>query len=55
MVALFLTTTITCSQALGIIHKIKSNGALPQYLKTELIEIIRETIPTCPVIIKKDE
>jgi len=54
MVALFLTTTITCSQAFSVIHKIKSNGAIPEYLKTELIETIRETIPTCPVKIKKD-
>jgi len=54
MSALFLTTTITCSQALGIIRKIKSNNVLPEYVKTELIEIIRETIPTCPVIVKKD-
>ena len=54
MVALFLTTTITCSQALSVIHKIKSNSALPEYLKTELIETIRETIPTCPVKVKKD-
>jgi len=54
MVALFLTTVITCSQALSVIQKIKNNGALPQYLKNELIETIRETIPTCPVIVKKD-
>ena len=54
MIALFLTTTITCSQAFSIIQKIKSNGTIPEYLKTELIETIRETIPTCPVIVKKD-
>jgi hypothetical protein len=54
MVALFLTNIITCSQALSVIHKIKSNSALPEYLKTELIETLRETIPTCPIKVKPD-
>lgn len=54
MFALFLTTTITCSQAVVLLNKIRSNNTLPDYLKTELIETIRETIPTCPVKVKKD-
>ena len=54
MVALFLTTTITCSQAFSVIQRIRSNGAIPTSLKNELIETIRETIPTCPVKVKKD-
>ena len=54
MVALFLTTIITCSQAVSVIRKIEANGAIPISLKNELIETIRETIPTCPVIVKKD-
>lgn len=55
MVALFLTTTITCSQAVSILNRIRTHNALPDFLKTELIQTIRETIPTCPVIVKKDE
>jgi len=54
MVALFLTTTITCSQAVSLLNRIKSHSALPDFIKTELIQTIRETIPTCPVIVKKD-
>ena len=54
MVALFLTTIISCNQAVKLLDRIKSNNALPEYLKTELIQTIRETIPTCPVIVKKD-
>ena len=54
MVALFLTTTITCSQAVSILNKIRNHSYLPDYIKTELIQTIRETIPTCPVKIKKD-
>jgi len=55
MVALFLTTTITCSQAFSVIQRIRSNGALPVFLKEELIQELRQVIPTCPIFIKQDE
>ena len=54
MVALFLTTIISCKQAFGIIQRIQSNNMLNETAKTELIEMIRDTIPSCPVTIKKD-
>jgi len=55
MVALFLTTTITCGQAFELFSRIRKNHSLSPELRTELIETIRETIPTCPVIIKENE
>lgn len=55
MTALFLTTTITCSQALNLLNRIQSHRSLPDFVKTELIQVIRETIPTCPVKIKKND
>ena len=54
MVVLFLTTVISCKQAFGIIQRIQTNVMLNETAKIELIEMIRETIPTCPVTIKKD-
>jgi hypothetical protein len=54
MVVLLASTIITCSQAVSVIRKIEANGAIPTSLKNELIQTIRETIPTCPVIVKKD-
>jgi hypothetical protein len=54
MIALFLTTTITCSQAQNILSRIQSQRNLPNYIKTELIEEIKKVIPTCPVKIKND-
>jgi hypothetical protein len=54
MIGLFLTTTITCSQAVQIIKRIQTHISLPQPVKVELVEIIRKVIPTCPVVIKKD-
>ena len=54
MFALFLTTIITCSQAFELLSRIQSNNALPNYIKVEIIDQIRETIPTCPVKVKED-
>jgi len=54
MVALFLTTVISCKQAFGLIYRIQTNSLLNETAKTELIQILRETIPSCPVTIKKD-
>lgn len=54
MIALFLTTTITCSQAQGLLNRIQTHKSLPNYVKIELLEEIKKVIPTCPVKIKKD-
>jgi len=54
MVALFLTTTISCSDALNIIHRITKVVGLTQLQKTEIVQEIRKSIPFCPVIVKKD-
>lgn len=54
MISLFLTTTITCSQAVQIINRIQTHINISQQVKIELIETIRKIIPTCPVIVKKD-
>ena len=54
MVALFLTTTISCSDALNIIQRITKVVGLTQLQKTEIVQEIRKSIPFCPVIVKKD-
>ena len=54
MVALFLTTTISCSDALNIIHRITNVVGLTQQQKTEIVQEVRKSIPFCPVIVKKD-
>lgn len=54
MTALFLTTVITCSQAYEVINRIMTHKFLSNEIRLELVNIIRETIPTCPVKIKKD-
>jgi len=54
MVTLFLTTVISCKQAFGIIQRIQTNVMMSETAKIELIEMLRDTIPSCPVTIKKD-
>ena len=54
MVALFLTTVISCKQAFGIIQRIQTNVMLNETAKIELIEMLRQTIPSCPVKVEKD-
>ncbi len=54
MVALLLTTTISCSDAVKIINRLVSVTGLTPLQKTEIIQEVRKTIPFCPVVIKKD-
>lgn len=54
MVALFLATTISCTDALNIIQRITKVVGLTQLQKIEIVQEIRKTIPFCPVIVKKD-
>jgi hypothetical protein len=54
MVALLLTTTISCADALKIINRIVNVTGLTPLQKTEIIQEVRKTIPFCPVVIKKD-
>jgi hypothetical protein len=52
--ALFLTVSISCSQAWNLLQRITQVVGLTELQKTEIISEIRKTIPFCPVTIKKD-
>lgn len=54
MVALLLTTTISCSQALAVIDRVTKVVGLTTQQRIEIIQVIKEYIPTCPIQIKKD-
>ena len=55
MVALFLTTTISCNDGFVLIQRIGKAFNLSPLEKIELIQVIRETIPTCPLKVVPDE
>ena len=50
----FLTATISCSQALGVIQRVTRVVGLTEVQKTEIVQELRKTIPFCPVAIKPD-
>jgi hypothetical protein len=54
MIVLLTTSIISCSQAMGIIHRLTKVVGLTESQKVEIIQEIRKTIPFCPVTIKKD-
>lgn len=55
MVALFLTTTISCSDAFSIISRISGVVGLTNQQRIEILQVIRQSIPTCPLIIKQND
>lgn len=55
MVSLLLTMTITCTQAMNIIHRLTKIVGLTDIQKSEIIQEIRKSAPFCPVTIKKDD
>jgi hypothetical protein len=54
MVALLLTTTISCSDAFKIINNITRVVGLSESQKTELIKTIQQSIPSCPVKVESN-
>jgi hypothetical protein len=55
MVALLLTTTISCSEALTIINRVSKVINLTPQQRIEIIEVIRQSVPICPITIVSDE
>jgi hypothetical protein len=55
MVALFATTVISCSDAFKIVNRIGNVVGLSYQQKIELIQVISQHIPTCPLKIVPDE
>jgi hypothetical protein len=52
--SILISITISCNQALNLLHRITKVVGLTELQKTEIITEIRKTIPFCPVTIKKD-
>jgi hypothetical protein len=53
MVELFLTTTISCKSAVGLLQRISKSIMLTEQQKVEVIAEIRRIIPSCPINIDK--
>jgi hypothetical protein len=55
MVSLLLTTTISCTDALGVLNRLQKVIGLSQQQKIEILKVVHQTIPTCPVKIENNE
>lgn len=55
MVELLATTIINCSDAFRIVNRIGNVIGLSYQQKIELIQVINQHIPTCPLKIVPDE
>ena len=55
MVALLLTTTISCSDALKVLSRITNVVGLTKQQKIELIQTVQQSIPTCPLKVVPNE
>ncbi len=55
MVELFATTIISCSEAVRITNRLASVIGLTYKQKIELIQVINQHIPSCPIKIVPDE
>ena len=50
---LFLTTVLSCYQALQIFNHILNNTMLSKEIKTELIQTLQEAVPYCTLTKKE--
>jgi hypothetical protein len=55
MIALLATTIISCSDAVRIINRISNVIGLSYQQKIEVIQVISQHVPTCPIKIISDE
>jgi hypothetical protein len=55
MVELFAATIISCSEAVRITNRLASVIGLTYKQKIELIQVINQHIPSCPIKIVPDE
>ena len=55
MVELLATTIISCSDAFRIVNRIGNAIGLSYQQKIEVVQVISQHIPTCPINIIPDE
>jgi hypothetical protein len=55
MVVLFATTIISCSEAFRIVNRIGNVIGLSYQQKIEVIQVVSQHVPSCPLKIVPDE
>ena len=54
MIALFLTTFLSCSDLVKIANRLTNVKMLTPEQKIEILLELKKVVPTCPLIIKSD-
>jgi hypothetical protein len=55
MTSIFLITTISCAQAMGVLNRLTSVVGLTERQKNEIVVELKKIIPSCPITIKPNE
>lgn len=55
MVELLATTIISCENALYILNRLSRVVGLSYTQKIEIVKVLKEYIPSCPIILKNNE
>lgn len=55
MVELLATTIISCENALLIANRLSKVIGLSYFQRIEIVRIIKESIPSCPIVFKNHE
>ena len=55
MIVLFSATIISCAQALTVINNVNKIVRLSDEQKMEVISQLRESVPSCPIIIQENK
>jgi hypothetical protein len=55
MVELFATTIITCTDSIRIVNRLANAVGLTYKQKIELIQVVIQSAPSCPIKIVPDE
>ena len=55
MVELFAATIISCKDVIGIVSRLSRSAGLSYHQRIEVIQVLQDYVPSCPVIIKENE
>lgn len=55
MFSVVLTTFLSCSQVIAIANRLQSIALLTSQQKASIIEEVRKSVPSCPLVIKNNE
>lgn len=55
MVELIAVTIISCNDLMSILYRLSAVVGLSYQQKVEVIQVLKETVPNCPIIIEKND